>query len=381
LKTARQPTTASRAAALLLAALAVFPLAACSTVKPGVYGQKPNRESFARLKGMKPGEMFTAELETSAKQFASATQIEQATAKIDNDYRFGPGDVFSFIVRGREDISREEIIVSPDGDVSLPQVGIIKVQGRTLKELTDDFSKALSTYYENPEVTLVMKEFSNNRVFVLGRVANPGAVKFQGKGTLLEALSLAGGLPTDQTKSFLSRCMIVRDNGLVMWIDLKELLERGNMGLNARLQNGDVIFIPQSEDQLAYVLGEVKAPGVLALRSEMTLLDAVMASGGPTKGANLNDVFLVRSSEGKGAVERINLNSIIAKADFRKNYSLRDGDLVYVPETGLSKLNYIATQIQPWFSIMGIMTSSAASIGFLDGFGSLIYSGAPAAAP
>jgi len=355
--------------------LSVAALSGCASIKPGVYAPKPGGETFAQIKGMNPGELFTTELQTSGKKFADAGQVESASAKIDNEYRLGPGDVFSFLVRGRDDISREEIIVSPDGEVALPRVGIINVRGRTLKELTDDFTKALTAYYDDPEVTLVMKAYNNNRVFVLGRVANPGSVSFQGKGTLLEALSLAGGLPADQAKSFLSRCMIVRGNEMVMWIDLKELLERGNMALNARLQNGDVIFIPQSEDQLAYILGEVKAPGVLALRSEMTLLDAVMSSGGPTKSANLTDVFLVRSSEGKGAIERINLNAIVSKADFRKNYALRDGDIVYIPETGLSKLNYIATQIQPFFSIIGLVTSSAASIGFLDGFGSVVYGG------
>jgi len=352
-------------------------LAGCAGVRPGVYQAKDPGETFTKIKGLKPGERFTAELETSAKQFANAPEIKQATAKIDNEYRLGPGDVFSFLVRGREDISREEIIVSPDGDVSLPRVGIFKVQGRTLQELTDEFVKFLAVYYEKPDVTLVMKQFNNNRVFVLGRVANPGAVKFQGKGTLLEALSLAGGLPTDQTKSFLSRCMIVRDNEMVMWIDLKELLERGNMALNARLQNGDVIFIPQSEDQLAYVLGEVKTPGVLALRSEMTLLDALMSSGGPLKSANLRDVFLVRTSEGKGAVEKIDVSAIISRGDFRKNYSLHDGDLLYVPETGLSKLNYFATQVQPFFSIIGMTANTAASIGFLDGFGAVVYGTSP----
>ncbi len=361
---------------LLACLLAPCFLLGCAAIKPGVYEEKKPGEPdqpFAKIKGLKTGELFTAELETSAKQFASPEQVKQATGKIDNEYKLGPGDSFSFLVRNRPDISREEIIVSPDGDISLPRVGILKVQGRTLKELTQDLGKALGVYYEKPEVTLVMREFKNNRVFVLGRVANPGAVSFQGKGTLLEALSLAGGLPTDQTKSFLSRCMIVRNNEMVMWIDLKELLERGNMSLNARLQNGDVIFIPQSEDQLAYVLGEVKSPGVLALRSEMTLMDALMSSGGPTKGANIRDVFLIRSSQGKGAIERVNLKTVLSKADFRKNYSLRDGDIVYVPENGLSKINYFATQLQPLFSIIGVMTTSVATAGFLDGMGEIVY--------
>ncbi len=361
----------STAAALLLV------IAGCTAVpiKQGVYDPAGDGPKNKPVPGLKPGEFFTAELKTSAKDFADGDRIKAESAKVSNDYRLGPGDHFAFLVRGRDDISREEIIVAPDGEVALPRVGIMKVQGCTLKELTATFTKALSAYYDKPEVTLVMKAYNNNRVFVLGRVANPGAVSFQGPGTLLEALSLAGGLPADTAKSFLSRCMIVRGKDLVMWVDLKELLEQGNMRLNARLQNGDVIFIPQSEDQLAYVLGEVKTPGVIALRSELTLLDAIMNAGGPTKGANLRDVFLIRQAQGKGVVERISFKDLVGRADFRKNYALRDGDMIYVPETGLSKLNYFSSQIAPFFTVVGIMANTVTGIGFLDGLTNVLYGG------
>jgi len=352
-------------------------LVGCITipVEEGVYEPEPETREYAPISGLSPGEFFTTELQTSSKAFASGAEVRAASARIDDEYRLGPGDRFAFLVRGREAISREEIIVAPDGNVALPQVGILNVNGQTLPQLTTLLEEKLKRDYEDPEVTLVMKAFNNNRVFVLGRVANPGAIDFQGPGTLLEALSLAGGLPADEAKSFLSRCMIVRGNNLVMWIDLKALLERGNMALNARLRNGDVIFIPQSEDQLAYVMGEVESPGVVPLRSELTVLDAVMGAGGPTKGANLRDVFLVRQMEGKGAVVRIDMKALIASADYRRNYALRDGDLIYVPPTGLSKLNYIATQLLPAFTIVGITASTAANLGLTEGFGDIIYGG------
>lgn len=331
-------------------------------VKEGVYGPSKTGAAYTPLKDLKPREFFTSELQTTSKEFAPDEQIKAESAKIDNAYRLGPGDRFAFLVRGREDVSREEIIVSPDGQVALPRVGVVNVKGKTIAEATAMFAVGLEVFYDAPEVTLVMKSYNNNRVFVLGRVANPGAVNFQGPGTLLEALSLAGGLPADQSKSFLSRCMIVRSAGLVMWIDLKELLERANMALNARLQNGDVIFIPQSEDQLAYVLGEVKSPGVVPLRSELTLLDAVMNAGGPGKNANLKNIFLVRQSQGKGIVERIDFREIVSRGDFRKNYVLRDGDMIYVPETGLGKLNYFMTQLSPFFTTAGVTANTLSNI-------------------
>lgn len=350
-------------------------LAGCTNIpiKEGVYEEGKKSDSYVPAKGLKPGQYFTAEMKTSSRDFSGGDKIKSESAKIDDAYRLGPGDHFAFLVRGREDISREEIIVAPDGQVALPRVGIMNVKGRTLRELTDEFTKALGAYYDKPEVTLVMKAYNNNRVFVLGRVANPGAVHFQGQGTLLEALSLAGGLPADTAKSFLSRCMIVRGKDLVMWIDLKELLEQGNMNLNARLQNGDVIFIPQSEDQIAFVLGEVKNPGVVPLRSQLTLMDAVMTAGGPTKGANMRDIFLVRQINNKGVVERINFKELVGHANFSKNYVLRAGDLIYIPETGLSKLNYFTSQIAPFFTVVGVTANMVSGFGFLNGLSAAVY--------
>jgi len=370
----RLPTTRARTATAV--AILSF-LAGCTNVpiKEGVYEEGKKADMFVPAKGLKPGQYFTAEMKTSSRDFAGGDKIKDESAKNDNAYRLGPGDHFAFLVRGREDISREEIIVAPDGQVALPRVGIMNVKGRTLRELTDEFTKALGAYYDKPEVTLVMKAYNNNRVFVLGRVANPGAVHFQGQGTLLEALSLAGGLPADTAKSFLSRCMIVRGKDLVMWIDLKELLEQGNMNLNARLQNGDVIFIPQSEDQIAFVLGEVKNPGVVPLRSQLTLMDAVMTAGGPTKGANMRDIFLVRQVDNKGVVERINFKELVGHANFSKNYILRAGDLIYLPETGLSKFNYFTSQIAPFFTVVGVTANMISGFGFLNGLSAAIYGG------
>jgi len=352
---------------LALSLLAMMTGCSWVPVKQGVFQAPPEKEKstehYVPAPNLKPGQFFTSELKTHSANFSTAEEINADSAKINNDYLIGPGDIFSFLVRGREDISRDEIIVAPDGTVALPRVGILKVTGLTQTQVTDEVTKVLQNYYQHPEVTLVMKQYNNNRVFVLGRVATPGAVKFQGPGTLLEALSLCGGMPSDINKTFLSRCSITRGKNLIMWIDLRELLERGNMNLNARLQNGDIIFIPISEDQNAYVLGEVKSPGVIPLRSNISILNAIMTVGGPTKGANLRDVFLIRQVDGKGVVERINLQEMIGKGNSSKNYVLRDGDTIYVPETGLSKFNYFTSQLQPFFTIIGVSTGALSATG------------------
>lgn len=357
-------STARRAfcASLLVAS------AGCIGFSPtrGTYAPDKNGKSFERVDKHSPTNTFVPEAASAAKAFASPEQVENFSKPVETGYRLGPGDRFAFIVRGRPDISREEIIVSPDGEVALPRVGVLNVGGQTLTQVTVSLTDRLKKYYDEPEVTLVMKLFNNNKVFVLGRVANPGAVHFTGRGTLLEALSLSGGLPVDTAKSFLSRCMIVRGKDMVIWIDLRDLLENGNMALNAGLQNNDVVFIPQSEDQLAYVMGMVQMPGVMVLRSTMTVLDAVMQSGGLARDANEDEIYLIRQVDGKGVVERVDMAAMVERGDLRKNYVLKDGDIVYVDERGSSKFNYYLSKLMPSMDVVDFSIRTAESFGAMQ---------------
>ena len=331
--------------------------------KPGTHAPEAEGEDFERVAKQTPTNSFVPEVASPGKAFASPEQIETFSKPVESGYRIGPGDKFAFLVRGRPDICREEIIVSPDGEVALPRVGVLNVGGQTLSQITTTLNDRLKKYYDEPEVTLVMKTFSNNKVFVLGRVANPGAVNFTGRGTLLEALSLSGGLPVDTVKSFLTRCMIVRGKDMVIWIDLRDLLENGNMALNASLQNNDIVFIPQGEDQLAYVMGSVQMPGVVVLRSTMTVLDALMQSGGLGRDADKNQVYLVRQDGAKGLVEKVDFASMVERGDLRQNYVLKDGDILYVDERGSSKFNYYLSKLMPSMDVVDFSIRTAESFG------------------
>jgi polysaccharide export outer membrane protein len=353
--------------ACLLAFIAV--LAACKTTDPGLYALTEGEEEYERITNAVSDNVFARETRTQQKGYANKNEIAAFSSQTEDVYRVGPGDHFEFMVRGRPDISVTDVIVSPDGKVSLPRVGILKVEGQTLETIIEHISERLKRFYEDPEITLVMKVYNNNKVYVLGRVSNPGVVNFNGQGNLLEALSLAGGLPVDTTRSWLSRCMIVRGNDVIIWVNLRDLLDNGNMALNAKLSNGDVIYIPQSLDQVAYVMGEVESPGILQLRSQMTVLDAIMYRGGYTDDATLKSIFLVRAGgDQKGIVEEINLKNMIAQGDFRKNYVLEDGDIVFVPKNGMTKYNYYVQQLLPTLSVLDFSLDAAESLGALDGY-------------
>ncbi len=349
-------------AALLLCAFMAF--AGCRSKPPvtKVFGADEADEPFRPVSEEQAG-MFRAEIESAARQFADADGVAAFTRDAATEYRLGPGDVFSFLVRGRPDISLDDVVVSPDGEVALPRIGIVNVKGRTLRDVTGQLQESLNRFYTAPDVTLAMRQYNNNKVYVLGRVANPGAVHFNGPGTLIEALSLAGGLPADTRGTFLSRCVVMRGGEMALWIDLKELLEGGNLALNPRLQNGDFIYIPASDDQMAYIMGQVRRPGVLLLRSEMTVLDALMNSGGLTPDANPRQIHIVRTEGGRGMVQEIDLAALVHRGDYRQNFVLRSGDVIHVGERRASRFNYFLTQLFPAMRVIDFSLNTAERFG------------------
>ena len=116
----------------------------------------------------------------------------------------GPEDLLAIEVYGQDKLSRT-LRVSGQGDITMPLVGVVKVAGLTPQEI----EKRLEELYDaqflvNPQITVTVKEFRYQRVSVTGAVAKPGTYELIGPRTLLEVLSLAGGLGS-QTSPHTSR--------------------------------------------------------------------------------------------------------------------------------------------------------------------------------
>jgi len=242
-----------------------------------------------------------------------------------------------------------EHIVGPYGLVTLPMLGVFEMGGLRRENSAKAITELYSKYYDNPIVTVGISKYMNNRVYVLGRVANPGVIHFSGDGTLLEALAMAGGLPTLDKTIFLSKCYIVRGKNQIIWIDLLQLLQRPNLKLNIRLANNDIIYIPESMDAAVFVMGEVKTPGSYQIQTAgLTLLDVINLSGGPTEDANINEIRLIRGMREKEGVKTVDLDAMLARGDFAQNYLLKDNDIIYFPKKGIAEFNYYLRQFDPF---------------------------------
>ncbi len=309
---------------------------------------------------------FKVDSPPEAQTFASPEMILSVTPREAYSYRLGPGDVLDLTVWKRPEISLTGIAVGPDGTIAVPRLGIINVRNRSLAQVQDDITKRLAVLYDSPEVTIIIRDYHNNKAFVLGRVVKPGVVNFPGEGTLLEALALAGGLPYHGKETFLTKCAIIRGRDTVIWIDLMDLLNNGNMALNARIRNNDVIFIPEAEDETVFVMGEVAKPGAVQLKRGLSLVKAVMLAGGLTPDAGPEKVFLLRQTGEKGEVRRIDLKKMLEQGDFSGNYALKANDIVYVAPTGMHQFNYALEQLLPTLQVLSLTTSVSEAFGLMQ---------------
>ncbi|WP_449258696.1 SLBB domain-containing protein [Chlorobium limicola] len=329
-------------------------LGSCSSISPR---ETPNPKS---------GSSFKTEPPKTVQEFATPDRIAAVTPYEHYQYRIGPGDILNVQVWKRPEISQEGITVSPDGKIVLPRVGSISVLECKPEEVEELITKKLEYYYIKPEVSVRVHEFHNNKAFVLGRVSKPGVVNFPGKGSLLEALALAGGIPDQREENSLTKCAIIRGSDTIIWIDLQDLLRNGNMALNAPVRNNDIIYIPESSDELVYVLGEVIKPGAIQVKSGMNVMKAIMLAGGMNKSANPEKIFVIRQQNAKGEVIRIDLKNLLESGDFSRNYALLPEDIVFVSPSGMAKFNYALEKLLPSLQMLNLGTSNLETFGVMQ---------------
>ena len=301
------------------------------------------------------GKDFKA-VEKTREEIASKEDLALTEETENPIYMFGSGDVLRVDVAGRPEVSSRQV-VGPDGIITIPLVGDVFINGMTREEAQLAVRNRLLDYYTNPHLTLSVEDYVSNQVTVLGRVASAGRQRFAHPPTLAEVLANAGALPILDKQATLTRCAIMRGRNKLIWVDLKALLN-GDSAYNIRMKKGDIIFIPDSSDTSVYVMGSVLKPGSLRLTPRMTILDALAQAGGPSEDAAPEKIGVYRAGANK--VEVIDLGSIMT-ADRRVNFALEDGDVIFVPKSGLANFGYFVRQLSPLVSVLtfGLTASEA----------------------
>lgn len=158
-------------------------------------------------------------------------------------YLLNPGDQLEISV-WKEESLQKEVLVLPDGTISFPLVGIIQAAGKTADDLRQIIIKQLRTYVPEAEVTVSVSHTAGNKIYVFGKVANPGAYVLSGPVDILQALSLAGGLDRFASEGKIK--VLRRENSVQKAIpfNYSGVLEGENLKSNIILESGDVIVVP-----------------------------------------------------------------------------------------------------------------------------------------
>ena len=203
--------------------------------------------------------------------------------------------------------------------------------------------------------TLVVPEDLVNVVSILGEVAKPGRFRLRGEMRVLDVLLLAGGLTE---KAAITQARLMRDSRESAPLNLDRLLIHQDMSHNVVLEAGDALFIPEELNNKIYILGDVNRPGVVTVKGDVTLLQALAMAGGPVQrgGATAKSAHVVRRHSDPeravattarveplpngGALITVDLQRLV-KGDVTLDVPVRPGDVVVVPQNGLGGLQTI----------------------------------------
>jgi len=166
------------------------------------------------------------------------------------EYVIGPLDQLSIFVWRNQELSAK-VQVRPDGRITTPLVNDMPAVGKTPAQLADDMKRALSEYIKNPNVSVIVENFSgtySQQVRVVGATEKPASIPYRANMTLLDAMIAVGGLSQYAAGNKAKLVRYDRDTGKQREyaLQISDLLKRGNSAANVALQPGDVIIIPES---------------------------------------------------------------------------------------------------------------------------------------
>jgi polysaccharide export outer membrane protein len=174
-----------------------------------------------------------------------STTIGRDETAPDARYQLKKGDVielnFPFVPTFNQTVT-----IQPDGYVTVPELGALRVDGLTVPELTETLRAQYASILRDPTITVVLKEFEKPYFIVAGEVERPGKYDLRGETTVTEAVAIAGGLKDRAKHSEAAVFRRLAGGGFeTKTLDLKKMLKEARLGEDVQLVPGDILFIPR----------------------------------------------------------------------------------------------------------------------------------------
>jgi protein involved in polysaccharide export with SLBB domain len=232
------------------------------------------------------------------------------------NYVVGPDDHLHISINGKS-LANWDLLVSPEGNINLPGIGMLKVAGRTIEQATQSIkSKLAANNYavdKGTNVTVTLGDIRSIKVIIQGEVVRPGTYTLSSLASAFVGLSAAGG-PND-IGSF-RKIQVIRNSRLVSTLDLYDFLLKGSRKSDIALQDQDIILVPSYNIHVT-LKGEVKIPAIFETLPGETLQDLINYSGGFTDQAYTARIKVIRVNDREREV------ADILESDYKNTIPLR----------------------------------------------------------
>jgi polysaccharide biosynthesis/export protein len=164
-------------------------------------------------------------------------------ATLPTGYLIGADDVLSIVFWRDKDMS-VDVVVRPDGRISLPLLNDIQAAGQTPEQLRLQLEKAAAKYIAEPNATVVVKTINSRKVYITGNVVKPGTYPLTGEMSVLQLIAVAGGLQeyADSKKIVVMRKEGGRDQHFSF--NYKDVIRQKGLDQNISLKSGDTVVVP-----------------------------------------------------------------------------------------------------------------------------------------
>lgn len=174
--------------------------------------------------------------------------LDQASRSSPKDFLLGPEDVLEVTVWRNQDLSKQ-VVIRPDGMISLPLIGDVHASGLTAAQVADRIARRLAEFKENPAVSVSVREVNSYYIYVMGEVTRPGKYQLKSYTTVLQGVSLGGGFTPFASKGKMSLVRIIKkENGeerqLRIPVPYDDLVSGKGLIGNLTLISGDTIVVP-----------------------------------------------------------------------------------------------------------------------------------------
>ncbi|MDI6743290.1 MAG: polysaccharide biosynthesis/export family protein [Smithella sp.] len=294
------------------------------------------------------------------------------------EYTIGPGDILFINVSGKPEFSSLNTTASHsqlgniqapsgsrvdgNGNIQMPYLGTVHVGGMTLIQAQQKILDVAKKYINDPWVVVEIGEHKSHPLYLLGQFRNSGTYYMDRPLNLLQGIAMGNGYDINAD---ITSARLIRHNKTAP-VDINALLTQGDQRHNVWLKPGDTIYIPDNKSRMVFVFGAVKKGGPVVIPpGGLTLPQAIAAAELRDTGHDFRYIRIIRSiSATQGELMVVDFDRILRGEAMP--LLLQQGDIVYVPKSGVGNWNDAIQEILPSLQAFSALLQPFVSIKYLS---------------